>query len=118
MSSGSIVFQQVSVRTELDGLGNVLALVGNRQHDDHDVPPFLLDPAQDLDAGDRLHVEVKKDQVRIQLAGLRDAGGAVVRFADHLEPRVHLEQLAGALAEQGVVVNDQYAHVSAPWHGA
>ena len=55
------------------------------------------------------HGEIEEQDVRLELAHQLDGLRAVRGFADDAEARLHLQQLAQPVAEDGMVVGDEDA---------
>ena len=103
------VLEQVAVGAAADRRDQVVGVVRHGEHDHPAVQARGADRLERLDAAHARHVQVEQDQVRVELLRHRHALLAVGGLAHHVQVRGQGDQLGDALAEQGVVVDDQDA---------
>ena len=113
------LLQDDAARAQLQRLDRLRRIDRRRQQDRPDREAEVDQLLQRLQAVRSRHREVEQQDVGPQAGHLRDRLLAVARLADHLEPRVRLEQPAQAVSEDRVVVGDHDANGSVPLrHGA
>jgi hypothetical protein len=117
---------------EFHGLHEFVLVLGGGQHDDPGALACQLQALQDAEAVQTGHPQVEQQDVRLQLVEQAEYLGAVVGLADDLEILLQTQQLAQAVAENGVIVRDYDAdplllrlgvgthvsHVGSRFHGS
>ena len=101
------VLHQVAAGAGEDRVEHVRVLVRDRQDDDARQRRDRADLARRLDAAHPRHVEIHDDDVRRQLADLRDGLRAVPGLADDLDALL-LEEIAEPGPEEIVIVDEQH----------
>jgi hypothetical protein len=104
----SVFFEHKSLNPEIDGAIERLFLLIHRENDDLRRQFFVLQPARDFQAGQAGQVDVEHGDIGLLLEYRLKRALAVARLADELESPVGLHHLAQPLAEQGMIIDDQY----------
>ncbi len=110
---GRDVLEQERSGAGLDGLEELVLVLGGGQRDDAGAGHLALDALRRLDAAGRRQRQVEQDDVGRELGGRVDGAARIVRLGDDLEVALGLEDLAHADAEEGVVVDEQDLHPQA-----
>ncbi len=122
LSSGRVL-QQVACGAGLNGREDVTVGVVGGEDEHPSLMRELPEPLDRLDPAHNRHAQVHEDNVGVQLFGLAYGVGTVSRLTDDLELDVAGEDAADAVADNGVVVDDEDpdgAHRTAPtcWSSA
>src|SRR5207245_3307790 len=108
---GRLVLQHVSLDPRAKSLADVLDLVVPGDQDGLRLRPGFLDFARGVEPVQQRHADVQDRDVRPDGGHQQEGFLAVGRLTDHLEARF-LQQGPDALADERMIVCEDYAHVS------
>jgi hypothetical protein len=112
---GRLLLEEVAVGAGLDGLEEVVLLLGDGQHHDPDGRYAGPDVPGGVDAVAARHADVHEDHVRDQLLHPGDGLLAVARFGDHINGGLRSQGLGSqGLGSQGL--GSQRLAQAAPVH--
>ena len=82
------VFQQIAARAQAHTFGQIVAVLGNRQHQHRLLRMHAHDLRQGFAAVHHRHIQIQQHHVRSSLLNQFQAAQAVRRFAHHLAIRL------------------------------
>jgi hypothetical protein len=97
-----------AARAKLQRLDDFVALDARCENDCARRQRFVVQLAQYLEAWPARHREVEQQNIRLDAPGDVDGFVAIPGFSDHFEALFGLEQLAESVAENRVIVGDDY----------
>ena len=98
------ILQQVAKRAIFEEFENVVVAVVNRERNDLRTRPCLFELFCDIESREARHIDVEKEDVRLQHECAREGFLPVLRLTDHLEIVLKVQHALDPLPEQCVIV--------------
>ena len=108
------VLQQIPLRTALQRLEELFVVIADGQHHDGHVRQGLFDLPGGLQPIHAWHLYIHQDEIGPELAGLDHRLEPVIRLTDHLHIGLRADDARQPLAEQGMIIHQQYTRAGGP----